>query len=467
MRMSEKFRTLRFRLAAWYAVVGILLLAGFSAALYFYVSGTMARPLDHELRQDLAAVRSRLVVQPDGELQWEGTKMSDTAPWDAGNPWFELWDEQGRLVRRFWPLADSSLKQLPVAPVRDRETLSVFYVADEVRLRVLSVPFPVPGRSETWMIRVMRIHQPAAGALGALRLIILIALPVVIALLVAGGYVLTRRWLKPLDDMVAAADRITADDLGRRLPVTNPQDELGRLAAVFNVTLGRLEDSFTALDRFVADASHELRTPLTTLRSVGEVGLRGERTPAEYRETIGSMLEEAHRLQLLVQRLLELASTESGAPPLNREPIRIDEYVTRCVEELGILAEMRQQRIVLGLVPCKTATDPVIFRQAFQNILDNAIKFSPDGSTIAVTVREDEGSCQVAVRDQGPGISPEYQARITERFFRPESALGRGRRGFGLGLAITKAYMHLLGGTLSHEPVAPHGSMFKLTLPKL
>jgi two-component system OmpR family sensor kinase len=284
MRTWWKRCTLRVRLATWYAVVGSLLLALFSALLYFFVAHSMARPLDYQLRGDLSVVRARLGVQSDGGLLWDGRKITDDLPWDARNPWFELWDDQGRLVRRLWPLADDSLQHLPAAPVRGRETISVFNVDDDVRLRVLSVPFPVPGQPAPWMLRVMRIHRPAAEALGALRLIIFVSLPAVVALLVAGGYILTRRWLKPLDDMVAEADRITAHDLGRRLPMANPHDELGRLAAVFNTTLARLEDSFAALDRFVTDASHELRTPLTTLRSVGEVGLRGERSAAEYRE---------------------------------------------------------------------------------------------------------------------------------------------------------------------------------------
>src|SRR5581483_7161130 len=166
---------------------------------------------------------------------------------------------------------------------------------------------------------------PAADALGALRLIIFVALPIVVALLVIGGYTITRHWLDPLDRMVAEANRITASDLSRRLPVPNPHDELGRLASVFNDTLDRLEASFVALDRFVADASHELRTPLTTLRSVGEVGLRRSRTVEEYREIIGSMLEDAQRLQLLIQRLLELASAEGGASVVHRTPVRVDD----------------------------------------------------------------------------------------------------------------------------------------------
>ncbi|HVU32770.1 MAG TPA: ATP-binding protein [Opitutaceae bacterium] len=458
-------RTLRFRLALWYAVGGSVLLAGFSATLYKYVDRRLALPLDYQLRRDLKVIEHNLAISAKGHVTWDGHELPDRSGWSANNPWFELWDDHGRLVARMWPFTDDRVEQMPAPPVRGRETLSVFNVAQDLRLRVLSVPYDMPGTTPDWMIRVMRVHEPAADALGALRLIIFAALPIVVALLVVGGYVLTRRWLSPLDEMVEEANRITAHDLGRRLPVTNPYDELGRLATVFNVTLDRLEGSFSALSRFVADASHELRTPLTTLRSVGEVGLRRSRTVEQYHEIIGSMLEEAQRLQQLVQRLLELASAEGGAAVLHRAELRIDEFVGGCVAELSILAEAKRQQLVLDTVPCTSFTDAVILRQALQNLIDNAIKYSPEGTTIRVTVRQSESMVSVAVADEGPGISPQHRSHLMERFFRPDRARGRGKGGFGLGLSITKAYMRVLGGALDYEALQPNGSVFILTLP--
>ncbi len=460
-------RTIRFRLAAWYAGGSVLLLAGFSATLYFFVAERMARPLAYQLRQDLQDVIRNFEVKADRTLHWKGAPIGSNASWPRENPWFEIWDENGKLIRRLWPFAENRVQTL-FPPARGRETLSVYYptpTAPDLQLRVLSVPFKGAGAQRDWMIRMLRIHEPVAESLGALRLIIVIALPIVIALLVLVGYVFTRRWLLPLDRMAAEATHITADDLSRRLPVSNAHDELGRLATVFNVTLDRLQSSFDALDRFVADASHELRTPLTTLRSVGEVGLRRGRTVEEYREIIASMLEEAQRLQLLIHRLLELASAEGGGPDVHRTPIRVDEYVVACVNELGILAEFKRQRIEVDSVACTAVTDPVLFRQALQNLVDNAIKYSPDDTTIRVVVREDGGMIEVSVTDEGPGISPENRAQLMERFFRPDRARGRSSGGFGLGLSITKAYMRVIGGTLRYEPAQPRGSRFSLTLP--
>lgn len=465
MKQWWQRRTLRLRLALWYACGGTLLLTAFSFTLYTFVAQRIARPLDHQLRQQLKEITSNLNVTADGHISWANAAVPTDPHWAPYNRWFELWDERGKLVRRFWPIDDKNLQYLPVAPARGRETISVFYVAQDVRLRVLSAPYSVTGHPEGWMIRVLSIHEPLGDALDALLWIIIISLPVVVALLVFGGYLITRRWLRPLDQMVSAATRISADDLSQRLPVLYAHDELGKLASVFNVTLDRLESAFVALDRFVADASHELRTPLTTLRSVGEVGLKRARSPEEYQEIIGSMLEEAQRLQLLTQRLLELATAEGGAQNLQRQPVQLDDFLTQCVGELSVLADYKEQKISLTTVAGLVFTDPVLLRQALQNLLDNAIKHSPARTTIHVALLDTGSKWTISVTDEGPGIPPEHSTQITERFYRADQSRSR-TKGFGLGLALTKAYIRVLGGELTHRAVVPHGSTFSLILPK-
>jgi heavy metal sensor kinase len=314
------------------------------------------------------------------------------------------------------------------------------------------------------MLRVLTLHEPVGDALGALRWIIVISLPCVVALLALGGYIITRRWISPLEKMVADATHITAKALDRRLSVADPDDELGQLATVFNATLDRLERSFTTLERFVADASHELRTPLTTLRSVGEVGLRRGRTVEEYREIIGSMLEESQRLQVLIQRLLELATAEGGTTRIERSPVKLEELVAATVGEVAVLAEHKSQQLHLQLEPLTLATDSILLRQALLNLLENAIKYNPEGARVLVSTERRGGSVRITVADEGPGITLADQERLTDRFFRAERGRAGDPGGVGLGLAITKAYLRLLGGELEYEGVAPRGSRFHLTL---
>lgn len=272
--------SLRIRLAVWYSVTGAVLLTVFSGVVYWFVENRLARPLDYNLRQDVAEVGRRLVLDATGSATWDQQPLNTSPSGSADYPWFEVWDPQGRLVLRRWPLKEDQLRRVPTAPVRNRDTISIFRVAEDTRLRVLSVPTEVTGSEERWMLRVIRLHRPAAEALGALLLIIGTALPVVVALLVLGGYQITRHWLKPLDELVTATGRINVENLTSRLVITNPADELGKLGTAFNCTLERLERSFRTLERFAADASHELRTPLTALRSIGEVALSYERPAA-------------------------------------------------------------------------------------------------------------------------------------------------------------------------------------------
>lgn len=457
--------TLLFRLALWYGLMGSLLVGGFSATLYVYVRERMAQPLDRQLRHDLAQVEKLLEVTPEGEVRWSGRPLPERTPWTTQYPWFEIWDEEGRVVRRLWPFAENRVQQVPTPPAPGRETISVFSVAPDLRLRVLSVPYAASPHHSGWMLRIMRVHEPVGDALGALRWIIILALPTTVLLLVIGGYVVSRQWLRPLHRMARAANQITADNLGARLPIANPRDEAGQLGTQFNVTLDRLEASFNALDRFVADASHELRTPLTTLRSVGEVGLRRGRTAEEYREIIGSMLEEAERLEDLVGRLLELATAEGGAATVRPVELALHEFIQDVINELAILAEARGQRVTLDLAPGSLPCDPVFLRQALQNLVDNAVKFSPEHSTIAVQLAWTEEAAKITISDEGPGISTTTAGHLTERFFRGDPGRSAGG-GFGLGLALTKAYMRLLGGELTYAAREPVGSAFQLMLPR-
>jgi heavy metal sensor kinase len=314
------------------------------------------------------------------------------------------------------------------------------------------------------MLRVMILHEPSVNALRALFFIIAVSLPVVVIILVVGGYAITHRWLKPLDLMVAEAHQITADNLSRRLPVANQYDEIGRLSQVFNTTLSRLEDSFLTLDRFVADAAHELLTPLTTLRSVGEVGLRTGRSAEEYREIVGSMLEEVQRLQVLVEKLLQLARAEGGTNIVERQRVRLDLLARHCADDATILAEEKQQQILVEASEAETETDPLLLRQALQNLVDNAIKYSPEHAEIVIKVTAEETRWAISVLDHGPGIPAEHLARLTDRFYRADSSRGRPG-GFGLGLAITKAYLRALGGELRCVCNVGKGSTFTLVIP--
>jgi len=302
--------------------------------------------------------------------------------------------------------------------------------------------------------------------LDEILLVLALGLPVVVALAGAGGYLMARRALAPIDQLAAASRRITADRLHERLTVPNAHDEIGRLAAVVNETFGRLESSFDQLRRFTADASHELRTPLSVIRGIGELGLRETRTPAEYKEAMGSMLEEVDRLTRLVDTLLQLSRGDAGMLRLSRDVVDLADLAREVAASLNLLAEERRQRLdVAAAASVGVLADRCVLRDAVTNLVDNAIKYSPAGSTIRIHVDGGPERATLTVADEGAGIAPEHRDRIFDRFYRIDEARSREMGGAGLGLAIAKWAVEANGGKIALEP-AVIGSVFRISLPR-
>jgi heavy metal sensor kinase len=308
-------------------------------------------------------------------------------------------------------------------------------------------------------------EEEIARQLREILIVLVVGLPVVVGFAAVGGYILARRALQPIDDLAAEAKRITAERLHERLSIPNPNDEIGRLAAVVNETFARLESSFDQLRRFTADASHELRTPLSVIRGTGEMGLRETRTPAEYKEAIGSMLEEVDRLTRLVDTLLRLSRGDAGTIRLNPERVDLGQLTRDAVSSLAVLAEERRQSIKLEIADGVTAAaDRLVLREATTNIVDNAIKYSPEGSTIVVTVSRQQRRAMIAVADEGPGISAEHRQRVFDRFYRIDQGRSRQTGGTGLGLAIAKWAVEANGGVIELDGQA-RGAIFRIWLP--
>jgi heavy metal sensor kinase len=308
-------------------------------------------------------------------------------------------------------------------------------------------------------------EERVAQELGEVLLVLVLGLPPIVVLAGVGGYVLARRALAPIDHLGAEARRMTAERLHERLSVPNQKDEIGRLAAVVNDTLARLELSFEQLRRFTADASHELRTPLSVIRGIGEMNLRETRTAAEYKDAMGSMLEEVDRLTRLVDSLLQLSRGDAGTMRVSREAVDLGQLAREVVASLGILAEERQQRLTVDADDdVDVLADRLVLRDALTNVVDNAIKYSPNGSTIDVRVRRDGDRGTVSVTDEGPGIPAEHRERIFDRFYRIDEGRSRELGGTGLGLAIARWAVETNGGHISVDST-DRGSVFRVVVP--
>jgi signal transduction histidine kinase len=318
------------------------------------------------------------------------------------------------------------------------------------------------------VLQVARSEDQMRTDLVSLTMLLLLGFPAGVAASGVGGYFIAKRALRPVERMTQQAQTITAARLSDRLPVENPNDELGRLALVFNETLARLESSFGQMRRFAADVSHALRTPLTAMRTVGEVTLRGRADAEEYGMAIGSMLEEVDRLTLVVERLLAIARAEAGQVTLSREPVDLSELAADVAAELRVLAEEKHQAltVIAHGRPCGNA-DRLVLRQSVVNLVDNAIKYTPEGGHVRLELFDDPGAAILEVSDTGPGIPTQMQVRIFDRFVRGGSAQRvRDVDGTGLGLSIAKWAVEANGGNLQMRST-PKGTTFQITLPRL
>jgi heavy metal sensor kinase len=275
--------------------------------------------------------------------------------------------------------------------------------------------------------------------------------------------------LRPIEEMVNRVRQITAERLSERLPNQDVDDELGRLARVFNGTLARLEQAFDQLRRFTSDCSHELRTPLALIRSLGEVGLHKNGTCDDYRDVIGSMLEEVNRLTTLVNDLLTIARADSGCLRLERKVVPLMAVASEAANLFDVLIEEKSLRLVLeGDEHVEVEGDSLFLRQTLANLIHNAVKYSPVGETVSIRVRNGANDCiSVEVQDHGPGIPPEDRNRVFDRFYRVDKSGQREFGGAGLGLSIAKWVAEAHGGSIELSSVAGQGCTFRISLPRL
>jgi len=279
------------------------------------------------------------------------------------------------------------------------------------------------------------------------------------------GYVIYGWAVEPIRETLVLARYFAGQSSGRRFPVSNPHDEIGELEQFLNELIQRLEGSYVEVDRFASDVSHELRTPLTAMRSVGEVALR-ERNPAILYDAVGSMLEEVRRMNQLIDRLLLLTRGDSDKWPVRPKAGLVRDVLMEVSETLGTVAEEKGQHLQMVCPdPLKATFDQALLRLALMNLTQNAIRYSPAGRPVYLRAFAAGQTVVVEVADEGPGIAPEHQHKIFQRFYRVDEARSRAEGGVGLGLAIVKWAVERTGGKVELESEVGRGSVFRLRLP--
>src|SRR5579872_2271 len=460
-------KDVKTRLTLWYVLVlaGVLMvyIAGASLGLVWQ----MRSQLSHQLVQDLETVEGLLYFSGDGHLHFNDGYHNHPESKLVQERMLEVLAPDGEILFKSDQLGDRTLGGASFSGegVGGYSERSV-RLSDGTRVLLASRAHTMQDR--TVLIRVAFSEEPIWSRLKQTLAISILAFPIALIAAAYAGYQMANRVLDPIEAMVQRAKQITSECLSERLRVENEEDELGHLARAFNEMLCRIEGSFDQLRRFTSDASHELRTPLAAIRSVGEVGLQKNATSEEYRDMIGSMLEEVNGLTNLVESLLTLSRADAGQLTLRYTIFPVMDLVRDAVGLLEVLIE--EKKIEFTLIGNESALlrgDRLFLRQAVVNVLHNAVKFTPAVGTISLSVScEADSVVLLTVTDNGPGIPAEHATHVFDRFYRVDSARTTGGdNSIGLGLSIARWAVRAHQGEIGLSDAPGGGCTFWIRLP--
>ena len=458
------FDSVRIRLTLWYAGVLALSLIAFAFVIYYAAGHIFHERQDESLRSTAQTVASAYVEELAEAHSLSKAGEIVLAEITFPNRYVQLTDNTGSPIAASANLSGSTIAIPP--PVFAEARARGFAHATVNGLRVTVVPL-----SSDPTLGYAAVAEPLSvieDGLRELRRDLYAGVSLVLLLASAGGYFLARKSLVPLALMNSQTQRISAENLSARLDVTNSRDELGRLGTTINDLLARLENSFNEQQRFIADASHELRTPLAVLRGETEVALGKTRTVEEYQQSLSLIQDEAERLSHIVEDLFILARQPINTrATLNKERVSLNDAVRDCARAARVLAFRKGVRLKLENDSTSIALngDQELIRRMILNLLENAVKYTPEGGEISLALERHNGTAEIVVRDTGIGIPEAAQPRVFDRFYRVDKARTRTMGGAGLGLSIAQWIVEVHGGEINLASKPGQGSTFTVVLP--
>jgi heavy metal sensor kinase len=460
-------RGLRFRLALSYLIFFSILLVLLGLLFRQVLSGTFQAQMENVLDEEWGAAKGYLRTGPEGPNWFYDEKDPDES--------FTV-----RRVQRVYMLADTRGNKLQDSAIYDslgidppaeiRSILQSGKPAIRVRTDPGGVPYMI--RSGLWVDHDGHKYYLAIGravdyndqVIKNFTLDYFSWVPLVIVLSGLLGWFLAGRALDPVNSVAEAAQKITHSNLDVQIPARNADDELDRLIEAFNHMMTRLNHSFEQIRQFSTDVSHELRTPLTVVRGQLEVALFTAQTVDQYRDAMADALEGVERLSNIVRALLMLSQAESGQLALQKTEIDLADLVRDLVDQHQIPAEAEGVRLSATLPDnCSVSADRIQIERLLSNLLGNAIKYTPAGGSVQVSLIPGVDQVKLIVEDTGVGISPSHLPHIFDRFYRVPSA--DAEKGLGLGLSFVAWIAKAHGGTVSVESTLQEGTRFTVLLP--
>ncbi len=460
--------TLAFRMTAWYVLAGLALVVFTTASLYFVLVTELEKSTDLFLADKVHVLRTMLRERPD---DWDGLREEielESAARRYQQFYIRLLDERNTPLLTTPGMEDQlDLSQL-TSQTQGRPERAQRVKGRNGRLFfVMSAAAATGNTGQTDTVQIAVDVSQQEALLARYRHWFLVILLVTLAIFPVFGYQIARRSIRPVEEVATTARHISSTNLHERIQPEGYPSELASLAATFNEMLDRLEESFERISKFSADIAHDLRTPVNNIRGEAEVALARARTVDEYREVLGSCLEETIRLSDLIGDLLFLARAESPLAHLRRESINIGELLSGIREYYEAPAADRGVSLstVVPKEPVIAQLDRSLLQRAVGNLVSNALAHTPPGKSVVLGASVEPATVRIEVCDTGVGIPPEALPRVFDRFFRVDESRSQASGGTGLGLAIVQSIMLLHGGKVEIASKLGQGTQVTLRLP--
>ncbi len=471
--MRLPFQSLRMRLSTFSAIILTVLWSVFSLWLYLNLQHSLLKGVDDTIKAVGEQISGLMSVSEKRIRYHRIAEAIETGGTPAAASLVQILDGEGKVVDSSEELEGSPLPVDISILKKAHETGIAWSEVTFGGKHLREVSMPVRGiNPDQLVVQVAMPLTEVDSALMKTRWILLVTIPLGLVLACLTGWWLAGKALKPVAQITERARSISAHDLKEKLDIRG-NDELSLLAQTLNETFYRLDMAFTALDeayrqikRFSADASHELRTPLTSLRGEAEVVLRQPRSQNEYREALEHILKESERMSKIVEDLMLLTQADAGEVIMEKAPLRLDLLIREVIESFLPLA--RQKGVEIATINLPTVViigDETYLFRLFANLIDNAVKYTPEGGQITISAETKDQLVQVTVSDTGPGIAAEHLAHLTERFYRVDKARSRQMGGSGLGLSIVQWIAQSHQGRIEVESSPGNGSSFHVSLP--
>ena len=448
-----RFNTLRIRLVLWTMAINTVLLAMLGSAGWI----VLQRGQEQALNETLKLSAAQLIAAVDVTNGRFTVPAGDAAALTERGVYGWVVDGAGQVNTIPGQTVSVHIADVNLGQLSEQQ------LASGERIRLLRRPLAETNGS----VIVGKSLEPLQQNTRTILLALIIATPLVLALSAIGGLFLAGRALSPIATITAQARQISQDNLTERLALVGPRDEVRELARTFDAMLDRLQTAFEIEQRFTADASHELRTPLSLLQAQISLALSQPRDVPTLTQMMKEMHGDIHRMRRLVESMLSLART--GEPLNQHVSVDVAAVLGSLTGQMQAASATRRIQFALDAPPAlraKVMGDPDRLMQLFMNLIDNALKYSPDGGSVRIGVRPQATGWVVEVADDGIGIAPEHLAHVFDRFYRSDPSRARETGGIGLGLSIAQAIAKQHGGHITVRSVLGTGSVFTVWLPK-